>query len=147
MGVKCIGQVRIEPAGFAELIMALKDIADEEERNRIISVMEYFQLGKKPYVPLTGEGKIDQSENRCKVTLERSRKEPQPVAEVVEARTASTDLVISSAMMNRLWLYDSKLYQSTRNDYSQEQVHLLILDFLDKEEKKFKELRERFKGK
>jgi len=147
MGVKCIGQVTIEPAGFAELIMALKDLEDEEEKNRVISVMEYFQLGKNVYVPVTGEGKIDQSENRCKITLERSTEKPQPVGEVVKFRTASTDLSISSAMLNRLWLYDGKLYQSSRNDYSQEQVHLLILDFLDKEEKKFKDLEEKFKKK
>ena len=146
MGVKCIGQVRIEPARFTKLIMALRGIADEE-RNRIISGMEYFQLGKKVYVPLAGEGKIDQSENRRKIALERSKEKPQPVGEVVELRTASTDLSISSAMVNRLWLYDSKLYQSTRNDYSQEQVHLLILDFLDKEKKKFKDLEEKFKKK
>lgn len=147
MGVKCIGQVTIEPPGLAELILALKGLADKKERNRMISAMEYFQLGKKVYIPLTGEGKIDQSANRCKVILERSRKEPQPVGEVVESRTASTDLSVSSAMMNRLWLYDGKLYQSTRNDYSQEQVHLLILDFLDKEKKKFKDLEEKFKRK
>ena len=145
MAVRCLGKVTTESAGYEELIMALKDITDEEERNKIISVMEYFQLGKKVYVPLTGEGKIDQSENRCKITLECSKEKPQPVGEVVEFRTASTDLSISSAMVNRLWLYDSKLYQSTRNDYSQEQIHLLILDFLDKEEKKFKNLEENFK--
>lgn len=147
MGVNCIGQVRIEPAGFAELIMTLKDMADEEEKNRIISVMKYFQLCEKCYVPLTHEGEVDQSENRCEITLERSKEKPQQVGEVVKFRTASTDLSINSAMLNRLWLYDCKLYQSSRNDYSQEQVHLLILDFLDKEKRKFKDLEEKFKKK
>lgn len=147
MGVKSIGQVRIEPAGFTELIMALKDISDEEDRNKITSAMKYFQLCEKRYVPLTHEGEVDQSENRCEITLERSKEKPQQVGEVVKFRTAYTDLSISSAMMNRLWLYDSKLYQSSRNDYSQEQVHLLILDLLDKEKRKFKDLEEKFKKK
>ncbi len=117
------------------------------------SKKESFQLWdilnwvKKPYVPLTHEGEVDQSENRCEITLERSKEKPQQVGEVAKLRTASTALSISFEMMNRLWLYDGKLYQSTRNDYSQEQVHLLILDLLDKEKTKFKDLEEKFKKK
>ena len=49
--------------------------------------------------------------------------------------------------MNRLWLYDGKLYQLTRNDYNQKQIHLLILDFLDKEKRKFQNLEKKFKNK
>jgi len=147
MGIKCLGAITIEPPGFTDLVLVLRDVNDEEEQKRIISTMGYFKLGKKRYFPLTHEGEVDQSENRCEITLERSKEKPQQVGEVAKLRTASTALSISSEMMNRLWLYDGKLYQSTRNDYSQEQVHLLILDFLDKEEKKFKELKEKFKRK
>ena len=147
MGIKCLGAITIEPPGFTDLVLVLRDVNDEEEQKRIISTMGYFKLGKKPYVPLTREGEVDQSENRCEITLERSKEKPQQVGEVAKLRTASTALSISSEMMNRLWLYDGKLYQSSRNDYSQEQVHLLILDLLDKEKTKFKELEEKFKRK
>ena len=109
--------------------------------------MKYIQLRNKRYIPLTYDGEIDQSENRCEVTLERSKKEPQPVGDVAEFRTASTDLSINPDMTNCLWLYDGKLYKSTRNDYSQKQIHLLILDFLDKEKKKFQNLQEKFEDK
>lgn len=145
MEVKCLGEVIIEPASLAELIMALRGVADEEGKDKLTSAMTYFRLGEKQYVPLTDDGKIDHSENRCKTSLERSRGKPQPVGEVAEFRHFRADLSIKSSMVNRLWLYDGKIYQSNRNDYNQEQVHLLILDFLDREKKRFKDLEQKFK--
>ena len=134
MEVRCLGQITIQPANLLELMIELKELAnDKEEREKLSSILTYFQLGEKRYVPLTDKGEIDNSENRCKAAIQRSTEKPQAVGEVVEPRTAYRDLSINSAMMNRLWLYDGKLYQSTRNDYNQEQIHLLILDFLDKE--------------
>lgn len=148
MEIRCLGEVKSEPARYEELIIELKELANnEKQREKLSSILTYLHLGEKRYVPLTDNGEIDHSENRCRDALERSKETPQLVGEVVESRTASMDLSISPAMMNRLWLYDGKLYQSTRNDYNQEQVHLLILDFLDKEKRKFKELEEKFKKK
>lgn len=147
MGVKCLGAVTIEPAGWTDIAMIMREIADEEEQKKRISATEYLKLEKKRYIPVTDEGEVDQSENRCKILLERSKKEPQPVGDVAEFRTASTDLSINSDMTNCLWLYDGKLYKSTRNDYSQKQIHLLILDLLDKEKKKFQRLEEKFEDK
>lgn len=147
MGISCIGQVSVVDAGWTDIVMVLRDVTNKEEQDKLISAMQYFQLGNKRYIPLTYEGEIDQSENRLEVTLERSKKEPQPVGEVAEFRTASTDLSINSDMANCLWLYDGKLYKSTRNDYSRKQIHLLILDFLDKEKKKFQNLEEKFEDK
>ena len=120
MGVSCLGQVTIGGARIQELIIKIRGLGDNKDSNRLSSILTYFELGKKRYVPLTHEGKVDNSENRCEVTLECSKEKPRPVGEVVKSITASKDLSISSAMMNRLWLYDSKLYESTRNDYSQE---------------------------
>jgi hypothetical protein len=154
MGVKCLGQVKVEPANLAMLIAELKRLKDEaepesiigdkDEAERVVSIMKYLGLDKKRYVPLNAKGETDNSENRCESALERARKKPQKVGEVVE-HTAGAPPSLNNAMVNRLWLYDGKLYQTTRNDYSEEQVHLLILDFLDREEKKFNTLTRRFK--
>ena len=145
MAIRRIGQVRTEPAGLTDVVLALTGIADGGEKERTVSGMEYFyfQLGGKRYVPLTDEGVVDQSENRCKTTLERSKRQPQLVGEVVRTRTASADLSISPASVGQLWLYDGKLYKSSRNDYGQDRIRLLILDFLDKEERRFKDLEAR----
>ena len=147
MGVKCLGVVVIEPAGFTDMVMIMNEISDKEEQRKRIAASEYLKLEKKRYIPITEKGEVDQSENRCKILLERSIKEPQLVGDVSELKTASTNLSINSDMMNRLWVYDGKLYQSTRNDYNQKQIHLLILDFLDKEKKKFQDLEKKFKNK
>ena len=146
MAVRCIGQVTTEHAGLTDVVLALGGIDDKKEKERTVSGMEYFyfQLGEKRYVPLTDDGVVDQSEKRCKTTLERSKRQPQPVGEVVQTRTSSTDLTISPALVGRLWLYDGKLYKSTRNDYGQDRIRLLILDFLDKEARRFKDLQRRF---
>ena len=145
MGVKCLGLVTVEPAGWTDMVLIMREIADEEEQKRRISAHDSFKLGKKHYVPITDKGEIDQSENRSKIAFERSKKEPQPVGKVAGFRTATTDLLLDSEMDNRLWLYDGKLYQATRNDYSRKQIHLLILDFIDKERKKFQTLEKKFK--
>ena len=136
MGVKCLGAVTIEPAGWTDIVIIMREITDVEEQKKRISATEYLKLGKKRYVPVTDKGEIDNSENRCKVLLERSKKEPLPVLEAGESVTASD-------MVNRLWVFDGKLYKSTRNDYTQKQIHLLILDFLGKEKNKFKSLEEK----
>jgi len=147
MGVKCLGEVTIEPAIWNDILMIMNEIADREEQIKRAAAIEYLKLEKMRYIPITEKGEVDQSENRCTVLLERSKKEPQLVGEISEFKTASTDLSINFDMMNRLWVYDGKLYQSTRNDYNQKQIHLLILDFLDKEERKFKNLERKFKNK
>ena len=89
MAVRCIGQVTTEHAGLTDVVLALGGIDDKKEKERTVSGMEYFyfQLGEKRYVPLTDDGVVDQSEKRCKTTLERSKRQPQPVGEVVQTRT------------------------------------------------------------
>ena len=47
MGIKCLGAITIEPPGFTDLVLVLRDVNDEEEQKRIISTMGYFKLGKK----------------------------------------------------------------------------------------------------
>ena len=106
-----------------------------------------LKVRKKAIYTYTEEGEIDQSENRCGILLERSKKEPQPVGEILGNLLVTIDLSINRDMVNRLWVYDGKLYESTRNDYDQKQIRLLILEFLDTEKRKFKNLEKKFKSK
>jgi hypothetical protein len=147
MGIRCLGVVAIEPATWNDILMIMDETADREEQIKRAAAIEYLKLEKKRYIPITEKGEVDQSENRCKILLGHSKKEPQLVGEISEFKTASTDLSINFDMMNRLWVYDGKLYQSARNDYNQKQIHLLILDFLDKEKRKFQNLKKKFKNK
>lgn len=147
MGVKCLGTVTIEPAPLVYRMAIMNKIADEEEQKKQAAAMEYLKLERKRYIPITEKGEVDQSEDRCKISLEHSKKEPQPVGEILGHMLVTIDLSINLDMMHRLWLYDGKLYQSTRNDYNQKQIHLLILDFLDKERRKFQNLEKKFKNK
>lgn len=147
MGIKCLGVVTIETATWTDILVIMNEIADREEQIKRAAAIEYLKLEEKRYIPITEKGEVDQSENRCKILLEHSKKETQLVGEISQFKTASTDLSINFDMMNRLWVYDGKLYQSTRNDYNQKQIHLLILDFLDKEKRKFQNLEKKFKNK
>ena len=146
MGVKCLGAVTIETFALAKL-QAMAFAAKYGEQIKQTPAMEYLKLEKKRYIPMTEKGEIDQSENRCEILLEHSKKEPQPVGEILGHMLVSTDTSVNLDMMNRLWVYDGKLYQATRNDYNQKQIRLLILDFLDKERRKFRNLEKKFKNK
>ena len=44
----------------------------------------------------------------------------------------------------RLWLYEGKIYETDRNDYDKQQAKLLILEFLDKERRKFQGLEQKY---
>jgi hypothetical protein len=140
MGVKCLGMVTLESAGFSYLAIVMQEIKDDDEIEKRLSTKETLRLGNKHYAPMTDKGEVDNSENRCKVLIEQSKTEPLPVLEIGES-------VIQSEMENRLWVFDGKLYQSSRNDYSQKQIYLLILDLIDKEKKKFQSLEEKFQKK
>ena len=145
MRATCLGEVTIEPAGFTELILALGDLADGEERDKLASALEYFQLGGSRFVPLTAEGEVDRSENRCRITSAESENNPQPVGEA-PTRTGVSDpsSPTGGSMRNRLWLYEGKVYRLDRNDYSLKQVHLLILDSQERERKRFEDLEKKF---
>ena len=108
-----------------------------------------FKLGRKLYVHIiTDENKVDWAKGKSNSILEKSRAEAQRIGEVKEfnGENPSSSSIVD-AMVNRLWLYDGKIYQLRKNYYDKERVRLLILDYLGKEEAKFKVLEKKFKKK
>ena len=151
MGIRCLGAVSIESDKFAEWVAEELCKANQEENpSKPALPTMYLKLGTKRYVPIMDNHEIDNSKDACENALERSRQKPQPVGEVDKGLSSyASDLYVKcvkETMLNRLWLYHGKIYELDRNDFNQEKVHLLILEFLDKEEKKFETLRRVFKG-
>ena len=109
--------------------------------------IDYFKLGENYYVPIKGENEVDESKSRCDTALKQSNEKPRRIAKVKKFKGWSSDLSIDYTMINCIWLYDGKIYQLYRNDYDYKQVHLLILDYIDKEKRKFEKLEQKFKKK
>jgi len=145
MRVLCLGQVTIGSAQYDDLIKELNKLGSGEEGKRLSTILPHFRLGEKRYVSMTDKGEVDRSQNILEITLKRSREKPQPIGEILETKYTYQNLSIKEPMLNRLWLYDSRLYQVDRNDLSQEQIHLLIFDFLEKQNRKFEDLERKYK--
>ena len=145
MEIRCLGRVDIEIDKWKERLNEL--LKDEEGGDKFTTPPASFKLGGNYYVPITDENKPDNSRERCEVVLKESREQPQRIGEVKERETSTSGLSIDYEMINRIWLHDGKIYLLYRNDYDYEQVRLLILDYIDREKKKFESLEQKFKKK
>ncbi len=150
MSVKCLGK----PTWSNLREIHLQFVEKTPERERIAREQHIplkrgspFELHGKEYYPLKGiKGKpeMDERLNNCVNALRRSRKEPQLIGEIKSV--GQTEEVNHSTLL-RLWLYDGKIYEVDRNDYDKKQVKLLILNFLDRERKKFQKLERKYQFK
>jgi len=148
MEIRCLGRVDIEIDKWKEILNeSLQKIEDEESRGMFIKPTASFKLGGNYYVPITDENKPDNSRERCDVILKESREQPQRIGKVKERETLISGLSIDYEMINHIWLHDGKIYLLYRNDYDYEQVRLLILDYIDREKKRFESLKQKFKKK
>ena len=155
MEIRCLGKVRIDEVRIIKFTPAYGDAESREPKGdmdgkEMMVGGGVFESGGNYYVPITGANKAERSKGANEIelalenALERSREEPQIIGQVKESDYGSSNI---DAMINRLWLYDGKIYQLRRNDYNKEQVRLLILDYLGKEEAKFKTLEKKFEKK
>ena len=135
MEIRCLGKGRIDKTIIYRLIPVYRDDESTEPKdNKGIKEIRvgggFFELGGNYYVPITGANEAERSKGANEIelalenALERSRDEPQIIGQVKEPDCGSSNI---DAMINRLWLYDGKIYQLRRNDYNKEQVRLLIL--------------------
>ncbi len=145
--MKCLGKVDIEVSFASAMMMKYKQLGEDKGSNMDESeeIRAYFALGKDSYVPLSEKNEVKDSEKRCESTYEQSKKKPQAVGKVDKSAAVYPNVSISSEMLNRVWLYNGKIYAENRNDYGEEQIHLLILDCVDKEKSKFDKLKDKFK--
>jgi len=134
MAIRCLGSVT---PTVSRVHLGVKDIP----------IPAYLQLGTKRYVPLTEGNEIAQSPNMCEVALEDAKEKPRRVGELTTSPSLLVKPAVNPSLTNRLWLYDGKLYQTLRNDYTQQQVRLLILNLIEREKGKFQQLERRFKRK
>jgi len=109
-----------------------------------IQTEKYLELHGKRYLPLKGATEKDKIEKSCVNAIRLSKKEPQSL---VETKSKVSNEGINERTFMRLWLYEGKIYEVDRNDYDKQQVKLLILDFLDKERRKFQELKQKYESK
>ena len=96
----------------------------------VIPAGNYLELYHKRYSSLSETGKINESKDLFEKLISQSKSEPQPIVEI--SQTTGIDS-IEKSRLGRLWLYNDKIYESDRNDYDQQLVKLLILDFSEKE--------------
>jgi hypothetical protein len=138
MSVKCLGKPRI-PQDIT-IVFSLERPGGqnpEKKTGSTIKTEKCLELDGNRYLPLKGANERDKIEQNCVNAIKRSKKEPQPLVETTsKARNERTFM--------RLWLYEGKIYEVDRNDYDKQQVKLLILEFLDKEKKKFQGLEQKY---
>jgi len=141
MSVKCLGKPTTP--GDLRIIMVTSRHGEQDlkDKKECIIPRRYLELYGKQYFPLKGRGKIDESKNNCVNSIRRSKREPQLIGEV---KTIGGKEKINDPTLLRLWLYGGKIYEVDRNDYDKKQVKLLILDFLDKEKRKFQKLEQKY---
>jgi len=145
MSVKCLGKPTI-PRDL-RIISHIPEPGEQNfrgEREYVISPKKYLELQGKRYLPLKGQGEINNSENACVNATRRSKRESQLVGEI---KSIGGIEKVNESTLLRLWLYDGKIYELDRNDYDKQQVKLLILDFLDKEKGKFQKLKQKYEFK
>ena len=149
MEISCLGKVDIadplDAGTVTRLFELLRSGMNQNEATEELTGIDYLKLGENYYVPVKGENGVDTSKKRCETVLKKSRKEPQQITKVKNFKDASSDLSIDYTMINCIWLYDGRIYQLYRNDYDYKQIHLLILDYIDKEKNKFEKLNREFK--
>lgn len=139
MAIKCLGRISIDPGN--------KLVFRSVENNAIsstISIPGKLELGGKTYLPLTDNNELNHKANFDDI-LSLSAKTPQRIGEVGTLEASEKGQDLNKSLINRLWLYDSKLYISDRNDYDKNQMHLLILDYLDRQKSKFDKLNQKYK--
>jgi hypothetical protein len=139
MRVKCLG--RVTPPHDIQVITAVPrpDYGDNKAKLEPFYT-QYFTLGQKQYLPLSKSAGINKSKDFHEKFIKQSKKEPQPIVEIAKSKIAGSDSPKESTL-GKLWLYNEKIYEFDRNDYDQQQVKLLILDFLEEERKEFAELK------
>ena len=94
---------------------------------------EYLELGLKRY----SDAHHFKSKKLYEKYMQKSKKIPQRIYDVASKPN-------KSSKGESLWLYNGKIYLTDRNDYAQEQVRLLIMDFLEKESGYFKKLKRKY---
>ncbi len=137
MRVKCLG--RAEPPREILIITAVPrpNYQDHKAKQGPLFT-QYFELGQKQYSPLSKNGEINKSKDFYEKFIKQSKKEPQLIGEISNEQ-------FKRSTLGRLWIYDEKIYEFDRNDYNQQQVKLLILDFLEKEREEFARLKRKYK--
>jgi len=139
MRVKCLG--RVAPPHDIRIITAVPRPDYQDNKDKLEPFYtQYFTLGQKQYLPLSKSGGINKSKGFHEKIIKQSKKEPQPIVEIYKSKIAGSGSIKESTR-GRLWLYNEKIYEFDRNDYDQQQVKLLILDFLEEERKEFSELK------
>ena len=136
--MKCLG--RAEPPVEIRIITAIPrpDYHDHKPKQEPYFT-QHFTLGQKQYLPLSKSGEINKSKEFSDKYIRLSKKEPRQICEISNEK-------IKESTRGRLYLYNEKIYEFDRNDYNQQQVKLLILDFLEKEKKEFARLKRRYKS-
>jgi len=142
MSVKCLGKPRI-PQDI--IIVATyegpgKQNPEGKTRHKI-KTEKCLELHGKRYLPLKGASEKDEIEKSCVNAVRQSKKEPQSL---VETKSKDSNEGVNERTFMRLWLYEGKIYETDRNDYDKQQAKLLILEFLDKERRKFQGLEQKY---
>jgi len=144
MSVKCLGKPTIPKEIRIRTWVPRPNYGEQnskEKTEHIIFSPRYLELRGKQYSPITGKGEIDKSKNSCVNAIRRSKKEPQLAGEI---KTVGGGEKVNDSTFLRLWLYDGKIYEVDRNDYDRKQVKHLILDFLEREKRKFQKLERKY---
>lgn len=138
MLVKCLGKPRIPQDMTIDFsIPRPGEQKPEKKTGSTIKTEKCLELDGRRYLPLKGASEKDKIEKNCVNAIRRSEKEPQPLVETSsKARNERTFM--------RLWLYEGKIYEVDRNDYDKQQLKLLILEFLDKEKRRFQDLEQKY---
>jgi len=144
MSVKCLGKPRIPQDIFIIITYESPGEQDSEgERKRFIKTEKCLELYGKRYLPLKGASEKDKDkiEKNCINAMRQSKKEPQSLVGIM-GKVRNEGINEQTSM--RLWLYEGKIYETDRNDYDKHQAKLLILEFLDKEKRRFQGLEQKY---
>ena len=133
--MKVLGKVEVEIMMWEAAAGITTDI------NKISS---YYKLGKDNYLPLSDNNDVITTNEDLERLNKESKKKPIKLGKVKEHFIVGRKPTISDDMLNKLWMYDSRIYEENRNDYNEEQVTLLIYQCIDKEKRTFDNLRKKY---
>lgn len=132
--MKCLGKVEVE-------IMMWEAMTGITDINKISA---YYKLGKDNYLPLSDNNAVITANEDLERLYKESKKKPIKVGNVTEHFMVGRKPTVSDAMLNKLWMYDGKLYTDSMNDWSEKAVFCLIKEVIDKRKRRINKLSKQF---